>query len=121
MVQNHWNFRDLGFGIGLRTVHYNHILNNTPPVDWFEIISENFIDTGGRPLQILDQIAERYPIVLHGVSLSIGSTDPINLTYLEKLKDLADRVRSPWVSDHLCWTGVSGRNVHDLLPMPYTE
>ena len=121
MKNNRWNFPDLGLGIGLRTVHYQHILENNPSVDWFEIISENFMDTGGRPAYILDQIAEHYPIVLHGVSMSIGGADPLNLTYLMKLKELADRIRAPWVSDHLCWTGVSGRNVHDLLPMIYTE
>jgi uncharacterized protein len=107
--------------VGLRTVHFGHVISKKPPVDWFEILSENFMDTGGRPLYILDQVAERYPIVLHGVSMSIGSTDPINLEYLRKLKELADRTRAHWVSDHLCWTGVMGRNSHDLLPMPYTE
>ena len=118
---NRWGYPDLGFGIGLRTVHFQHILENHPKIDWFEILSENFMDTGGRPMYVLDQIAERYPIVAHGVSLSIGSTDPLNLEYLTKLKALAKRTRAHWVSDHLCWTGVSGINVHDLLPMPYTD
>lgn len=90
-------------------------------MDWFEVLSENFLDTGGRPLHVLDQVAERYPVVLHGVSLSIGSVDPLDRDYLRKLKALARRTRARWVSDHLCWTGVMGRNVHDLLPMPYTE
>jgi len=118
---NRWNFPDLGVGVGLRTVHFGHILSRRPPVDWFEVLSENFMDTGGRPLWVLDQVAERYPIALHGVSMSIGGTDPLDREYLRKLKALAARTRAHWVSDHLCWTGVAGRNVHDLLPMPYTE
>ncbi len=120
-MANRWGFRDLGIGVGLRTIHFGTILAQKPDVDWFEILSENFMDTGGRPLYVLDQIAERYPIALHGVSLSIGSTDPLNREYLTKLKALAERTRAHWVSDHLCWTGVLGRNTHDLLPMPYTE
>ena len=112
---------DLGVGIGLRTVHFGHILKEWPRIDWFEALSENFMDTGGRPASVLDQVAERYPVVLHGVSLSIGSTDPLDSTYLAKLKALADRTKARWVSDHLCWTGVMGRNSHDLLPLPYTE
>ena len=120
-MSNRWGLPDLGIGVGLRTVHFGHVISKKPPVDWFEILSENFMDTGGRPLYILDQVAERYPIVLHGVSMSIGSTDPLNLEYLRKLKELAARTRAHWVSDHLCWTGVMGRNSHDLLPMPYTE
>jgi uncharacterized protein (UPF0276 family) len=118
---NRWNLPDLGIGVGLRTVHFGHILSTRPPVDWFEVLSENFMDTGGRPLWVLDQVAERYPVALHGVSMSIGSTDPLDRDYLRKLKALADRTRARWVSDHLCWTGVAGRNVHDLLPMPYNE
>ncbi len=120
-MSNRWNLPDLGVGVGLRTVHFSHILSRRPPVDWFEVLSENFMDTAGRPLYVLDQIVERYPVALHGVSLSIGSTDPLDRDYLRKLKDLAARTRAHWVSDHLCWTGVLGRNVHDLLPMPYTE
>jgi hypothetical protein len=120
-MANRWGFPDLGIGIGLRTVHFGTILSQHPPVDWFEVLSENFLDTGGRPLYVLDQVAERYPIALHGVSMSIGSTDPLNLEHLRKLKALADRTRAHWVSDHLCWTGVLGRNTHDLLPMPLTE
>jgi uncharacterized protein (UPF0276 family) len=107
--------------VGLRTVHFGHILSQHPPVDWFEVLSENFLNTGGRPLHVLDQVVERYPVALHGVSLSIGSTDPLDLGYLKELKSLAARTRARWVSDHLCWTGVLGRNTHDLLPMPYTE
>jgi len=120
-VSNRWGFPDLGIGVGLRTPHYAHILSQHPKVDWFEILSENYLDTGGRPLYVLDQVAERWPVALHGVSLSIGSTDPFDRTYLSKLKALAHRCRAHWVSDHLCWTGVMGRNVHDLLPMPYSE
>lgn len=111
----------LGLGVGLRTVHFNHILEQRPQVDWFEIISENFMDSRGRPRFVLEQIAERYPIVMHGVSLSIGSTDPLNFAYLRKLKALAHDVKPLWISDHVCWTGVAGRNTHDLLPMPLTE
>jgi hypothetical protein len=118
---NRFNLPDLGIGVGLRTVHFGHILSRRPAVDWFEVLSENFMDTRGRPLWVLDQVAERYPIALHGVSMSIGGTDPLDREYLRKLKALAARTRAHWVSDHLCWTGVAGRNVHDLLPMPYTE
>jgi uncharacterized protein (UPF0276 family) len=102
-------------------VHYGHLLEHWPAVDWFEIISENYMQTAGRPLYFLDQIAERYPVVMHGVSLSIGSTDELDLAYLAELRRLRARTRALWVSDHLCWTGVAGRNTHDLLPMPYTD
>jgi uncharacterized protein len=118
---NRFGLADLGIGLGLRTVHYAHILEQRPAVDWFEIISENYLETSGRPLDFLDAIAEHYPIVMHGVSLSIGSTDPLNLEYLRQLRELRERVKAHWVSDHLCWTGVASRNSHDLLPMPYTE
>ncbi len=120
-MPNRWGFPDLGFGVGLRTVHFGHILSQEPLVDWFEVLSENYLDTGGRPLYVLDQVAERYPVVLHGVSMSVGSTDPINYEYLRKLKALGTRIGARWISDHLCWTGVAGLNVHDLLPMPYTD
>ncbi len=112
---------NLGFGLGLRVDHYEAILNSTPAVDWFEIISENYLVPGGKPLHYLDRIRERYPLVMHGVSLSIGSTDPLDTEYLKQLKALAARVEPAWISDHLCWTGVHGRNLHDLLPLPYTE
>jgi uncharacterized protein len=112
---------NLGLGVGLRTVHYRHILTHWPRVDWFEVISENYMDSHGRPRHVLRQIAERYPIVMHGVSLSIGSTDPLGIDYLRKLKALSHETDARWVSDHLCWTGVAGRNAHDLLPMPLTE
>ncbi|QDV69688.1 hypothetical protein Poly24_34050 [Rosistilla carotiformis] len=111
----------LGLGVGLRTAHFAHILEHQPAVDWFEIISENFMDCQGRPLYVLDQIAERYPIVMHGVSMSIGSSDPLNLEYLKKLKRLADETGARWVSDHVCWTGIASKNTHDLLPIPYHE
>jgi uncharacterized protein (UPF0276 family) len=120
-MANRWGYPDLGFGVGLRTKHYDHILSSLPPVDWFEILSENYMDTGGRPLHVLDRVAAHYPVVLHGVSMSIGSTDPIDFEYLRKLKNLALRINARWISDHLCWTGVAGLNVHDLLPMPYTD
>jgi uncharacterized protein (UPF0276 family) len=119
--QQSFDLPNLGFGVGLRTVHFEHILSKRPRVDWFEIVSENFMDTGGRPAWILDQVAERYPIVMHGVSLSIGSTDPLDFDYLRRLRALAERCRAVWVSDHICWTGVAHRNTHDLLPVPYTE
>jgi uncharacterized protein (UPF0276 family) len=111
----------LGFGVGLRSVHFSHILKQQPDVDWFEFISENFLDSGGRPRYVLDQVAERYPVVMHGVSMSIGSADPLNFDYLGKLKRLAKDVGARWVSDHLCWTGVAGVNTHDLLPIPLNE
>ena len=112
---------NLGLGLGLRNQHFDHILNTSPEVDWFEVISENFMDSFGRPRQILQQIAERYPVVMHGVSMSIGSTDPLNFHYLKSLKTLADEVQPAWVSDHLCWTGVLTTNSHDLLPLPLNE
>jgi uncharacterized protein (UPF0276 family) len=114
-------YPNLGLGLGLRSVHYAHLLVHWPAVDWFEVISENYIDSQGRPRAVLDQIAERYPIVMHGVSMSIGSSDPLNMPYLQKLKRLAGEVRAHWISDHLCWTGVAGRNTHDLLPIPLNE
>ena len=114
-------FADLGLGVGLRTVHFDHILKQQPEVDWFEVISENFMDSQGRPRYVLEQIAERYPIVMHGVSLSIGSTEPLDFDYLRRLKQLAVAVNPRWISDHLCWTGVAGINTHDLLPIPYNE
>lgn len=111
----------LGFGLGLRAQHYREILETSPSVDWFEIISENYMVPGGQPLRMLDSIVERYPVVMHGVSLSIASTAPLDMDYLKQLKALAARVDPKWISDHLCWTGVHGVNLHDLLPVPYTE
>jgi len=111
----------LGFGLGLRTVHYEEVLAGRPGVDWFELLSENYLVPGGKPLRYLDRIRADYPVVMHGVSLSIGSSDPLDHDYLRALKALADRVSPHWISDHLCWTGVGGKNTHDLLPLPYTE
>jgi uncharacterized protein (UPF0276 family) len=111
----------LGFGLGLRPQHYADILDGSPAIDWFEVISENYMVPGGQPLRMLDRIRERYPIVMHGVSLSIASTTPFDEGYLAGLKALADRVEPKFVSDHLCWTGVHGVNLHDLLPIPYTK
>jgi uncharacterized protein (UPF0276 family) len=112
---------NLGLGLGLRSQHFEHILQNKPAVDWFEVISENFMDSHGRPRYILQQIAEQYPVVMHGVSMSIGSTDPLNFDYLKSLKQLASEVKPAWVSDHLCWTGVLTTNSHDLLPLPLND
>jgi len=110
-----------GFGLGLRSDHYADFLASPQPVDWLELISENYMVPGGKPLAMLDAIRADYPVALHGVSLSIGSTDPLDREYLARLKQLARRVEPLWVSDHLCWTGVAGRNSHDLLPLPYSE
>ena len=122
MPANQFNgYTDYGVGIGLRVPHYQHILENKPGVDWFEIISENFMVDGGRPLEILDQLLEKYRIVQHGVSMYFGSTDPLDKDHLGKLKKLIKRTGSPWISDHLCWGSVDGRYTHDLLPMPYTK
>jgi len=111
----------LGFGLGLRTDHYETITTQWPKVDWFEVLSENYMVPGGKPLYYLDKVRERYPLVMHGVSMSIGSSDPLNRDYLQQLKQLALRVQPAWFSDHLCWTGIRGTNVHDLLPLPYTD
>jgi hypothetical protein len=110
-----------GFGLGLRTEHYADFLGAPQPVDWLEIISENFMVPGGKPLVVLDRIRERYPIAMHGVSLSLGAADGLDRDYLAALKKLIQRVNPLWVSDHLCWTGVHGVNTHDLLPLPYHE
>lgn len=112
---------NLGLGVGLRAAHFRFIEENEPAVDWFEVITENFLESRGRPRRVLDWISERYPVAMHGVSLSIGSTDPLDFEYLAKLKRLAEEIRAGWVSDHLCWTGVAGINTHDLLPIPLTE
>jgi len=114
-------FPSLGFGLGLRVPHYEAILATRPAVDWFEVLTENYLVPGGRPLHHLTRIRERYPLAMHGVSLSIGSSTPLNREYLSELKALAQRIEPAWISDHLCWTGVAGRNTHDLLPLPYTE
>lgn len=115
------NFPNLGIGLGLRIPHYEDILSSKPDVDWFEIISENFMVEGGKPLEILDKILETYPVVQHGVSLAIGSAAPLDFDYLKKLKALTRRTKTPWVSDHLCWGQLPGAHFHDLLPLPYTK
>lgn len=110
-----------GFGLGMRSPHYPAYLSGEADVDFVEIISENFMGAGGRPLYTLDKVRERYPVAMHGVSMSVGSADGLKADYLARLKRLADRVDPLWVSDHLCWTGIDGFNAHDLLPLPYTE
>jgi hypothetical protein len=109
-----------GFGLGLRPQHYTEVLHSRPPLDWLEIISENYLVPGGKPLYFLDRIRELYPMVMHGVSLSIGSAAALDFEYLAQLKTLARRVRPGWISDHLCWTGAGTTNLHDLMPLPYT-
>ena len=112
----------LGFGLGLRKEHFADLLAAPPAgVDWFEAISENFMVAGGKPLAVLENVRRDFPLVLHGVSLSIGGVDPLNADYLDRLAALTERVEPAWVSDHLCWTGVDGVNLHDLLPLPYTQ
>lgn len=121
-MTNRFGYPDLGFGVGLRAPHYDVILAARPKsVDWFEIISENFIEAHRGYWEFLADLRRDYPLVMHGVSMSIGSTDPLDMDYLRKLKVLAEAVRPAWVSDHLCWTGVNGKNSHDLLPVPYTR
>lgn len=111
----------LGYGLGLRPVYFDEIMSSRPPVDWFEIISENYMVSGGRPLSMLDEARARYPIVMHGVAMSLASTDPLDFDYLAELKALIARVEPAWVSDHVAWTGVHGLTLHDLLPIPYTR
>jgi uncharacterized protein (UPF0276 family) len=121
MPANRFNgYSEYGVGIGLRIPHYQHIFEKKPVVDWFEIISENFMVDGGRPLHVLDQILERYRVVQHGVSMYFGSAEPLNREHLRRLKTLVQRTKTPWLTDHLCWGSVDGRYSHDLLPMPYT-
>ncbi|MFH9352246.1 DUF692 domain-containing protein [Kitasatospora sp. NPDC017646] len=114
----------LGFGVGLRALHHGWVLEHLDTglgVDWLEVITENYLDSGGFPRHVLDRVAERCPVVLHGVSMSVGSVDPLDVDYLRRLSQLADAVGAAWVSDHICWTGVAGLNTHDLLPVPFTE
>lgn len=120
-MSNRFGLPDLGLGVGLRVPHFAEVLERPVHVDWFEIISENFMATEGRPMRVLEQVRRDYPVVMHGVSMSIGSTDPIDMDYLTALKRLADRIEVAWMGDHVCWTGVAGRNGHDLYPIPYTE
>lgn len=112
---------NLGIGIGLRIPHYAEIFSGNPDIDWFEIISENFMVEGGKPLEILERVLERYPVVQHGVSLAIGSPDPLDFDYLKRLKALTKITKTPWISDHLCWGRAPGAHYHDLLPLPYTQ
>lgn len=111
----------LGYGLGLRSDYYETILASQPDIDWFEVVSENYMVAGGKPLYYLDRIRADYPVVMHGVSLSIGGTDPLDRDYLNRLKTLAERIEPQWISDHLCWTGQGGHNLHDLMPLPYTD
>ena len=111
----------LGFGLGLRTDHFQEVIDTKPAVDWFEVVSENFMVNGGKPKHYLHTIRESYPMVMHGVSLSIGPTDPLNTTYLKQLKVLVNELQPEWISDHLCWTGAHQVNSHDLLPIPYNN
>jgi uncharacterized protein (UPF0276 family) len=111
----------LGFGVGLRAEHYEDVLDGWAPVDWFEAITENYMDTGGRPLHVLERVRQDAPVALHGVSLSIGSVDPLNHEYLKSWRTLVRRIDPALVTDHLCWTAVDGRSLYDLLPLPYTE
>jgi len=114
-------FPDLGRGLGLRREHYQHVVDNRPAVGWFEVISENFMGAGGNPRRVLEAVRRDYPVVLHGVSLSIGSTDPLDERYLAELDALAKAIEPAWISDHLCWGTAHGINAHDLLPLPYTD
>jgi uncharacterized protein (UPF0276 family) len=111
----------LGYGLGLRPIYFDEIMSTRPPVDWFEIISENYMVSGGKPLSMLDAVRADYPVVMHGVSMSLASTDPLDFDYLAQLKALIERVAPAWVSDHVAWTGVHGLTLHDLLPIPYTR
>ncbi|MDO6610389.1 DUF692 domain-containing protein [Shewanella sp. 1_MG-2023] len=111
----------IGFGLGLRTDHFEYILQHQPAIDWFEVLSENYLVAGGKPRYYLEAIAEQYPVVMHGVSMSIGSTDPLDMDYLKSLKKLSNDINPKWISDHICWTSIHGVNSHDLLPLPYTE
>ena len=121
MVPNRWRLPDFGLGMGLRSVHYDHVLEHRPKVDFFEVISETFLDKGGKPMAILEEVSSHYRILLHGVSMAVGNTDPIDFDYLAKLKKLAQKVKAPFVSDHLCWNAYMCHNSHDLLPIPLTD
>ena len=120
-MRNRFGLPMLGYGVGLRTVHFSDHLGRPGAAGFLEAITENFLDTGGRPLHVLERLAELTPVVLHGVSMNVGSVDPLDLAYLREVRALARRVDARWVTDHLCWTGVAGRNTHDLLPLPRNE
>jgi uncharacterized protein (UPF0276 family) len=111
----------IGAGIGLRSRHYQEILDTKPPVPWFEVLSENYFGAGGLPIYHLERVREHYPVTLHGVGMSLGSADPLNFDYLARLKKLAKKIEPVYISDHLAWISIDGRHVHDLLPLPYTE
>jgi len=112
----------LGFGLGLRPAHYDDLLNkHRGQVSWLEVLTENYLVPGGKPLHYLARLRELYPMVMHGVSLSIASQDALNTDYLREVRTLADQLEARWISDHLCWTGVDGTNLHDLLPVPFTD
>lgn len=116
------DFPYLGYGLGFRVPHYQHVLEHLPKtVDWFEIVTENFLVPGGRPLYYLSQLREHYPVVMHGVAMSVGGTDPLDENYLRQVKQLAEDIEPAWISDHLCWTSVDGVVLHDLMPLPYDE
>jgi uncharacterized protein (UPF0276 family) len=117
-MPNQKKIPNLGIGIGFRPIHYAEICAHWPPIDWFELISENFLLASGETMERLDRLLERYPVVLHGVTLAIGSADPLDFDYLKKLKALARKTKAPWVSDHLCWGKLAGAHYHDLLPLP---
>mgnify|MGYP000359395859 CR=1 FL=1 len=120
--RNRFGLPDLGVGVGLRVPHFGHVTSGAPlAVDWFEIISENFMTTEGRPMVVLEQVRRERPVVMHGVSMNLGSADPLDRAYLRGLRRLADRIDVAWMGDHVCWTGVAHRNGHDLYPLPYTE
>lgn len=122
MSSNKFNkYSKLQTGVGLRVPHYRHILEKKPKVDFFEIISENFMVDGGRPIEVLDEILETYPVIQHGVSLYFGSPEMPTKEHLNKLKRLTEKTKTPWISDHLCWGSVDGTYTHDLLPLPYTK
>jgi len=121
-----WHRQNIGHGIGLRTKHYGHILEHGlgprgARPDWFEVISENFFEPGGRPWRVLEKVRSEAPVVMHGVSLAIGNVEPLSESYLKSLESLARRIEPAWVSDHLCWGGHGGHYAHDLLPLPYTQ
>src|SRR5262249_62039646 len=112
---------DLGHGIGRRREHYAEVIRESPRIDWLEVITENFLVPGGNPRRVLRAARERYPVVLHGVSLSIGGTDPLDERYLDEVVALAGEIEPAWISDHLCWGSAGGKHSHDLLPLPYTR
>jgi hypothetical protein len=110
-----------GAGLGLRSSHYQEIFDTKPDVPWFELLSDNYMADGGLPIQRAEKIRQDYPVTLHGVGMSLGSADPLNMNYLQRLKNLADRLQPAYVSDHIAWVSIDGQYTHDLLPLPYTQ